>query len=165
MALRFLRLLAVTATVAVLAACASDPTNVDLGATRADTLARLGPPTAIYPWGTGERLQYSRTPMGYQVTNIDLDASGKVVSVGQELDEKYFGSTIQVDKWTRDDVVRTYGRPYEITKVTSFNGDVWTWRYLQMNNRRFLNIYVDPQGIVRRYNVGDDLQSDRLMRW
>ncbi|MDM0115350.1 hypothetical protein QTI66_24590 [Variovorax sp. J22R133] len=160
-----IRLLTVAAAAAALTACASDPTNIDLGATRADTLGRLGPPTAIYPWGSGERLQYSRAPMGFQVTNIDLDASGKVISVGQELDEKYFGSTIQVDKWNRDDVMRTYGRPYEITKVTSFNGDVWTWRYLQMNNRRFLYIYVDPQGIVRRYNVGDDYASDRVKRW
>jgi len=68
---------------AALSGCAGDPIRTELGATRADTLQRLGPPTAIYPLGNqGERLQYSRTPMGFEVTNVDLDASGRVVSVG-----------------------------------------------------------------------------------
>ena len=159
--------LAALAAVAALAACASDPTSTDLGATRADTLQRLGPPTAVYPLANqGERLQYSRAPMGFEVTNVDLDASGRVVSVGQELDERYFDKTIQVDKWREADVLRTYGRPYEITRVTSFDGNVWSWRYRQINNPRFLYIYLDPQGVVRRYHTGDDLRyDDRRFRW
>jgi hypothetical protein len=157
-------LVAVTA----LSGCASEPTRIEPGATRADTLQRLGAPTATYPLGQGgERLQYSRAPMGFEVTNIDLDASGRVRSVIQELDERYFGQTIQVDKWRTADVLRTYGRPYEITQVSSFNGNVWSWRYLQINNPRFLYIYLDPEGVVRRYHTGDDLRYDdsRRFRW
>ena len=151
---------------AALAACASEPTRVQPGATRADTLQRLGPPTASYPLAQGgERLQYSRAPMGFEVTNIDLDASGRVTSVIQEMDEFYFGDTIQVDKWREADVLRTYGRPYEITRVSSFNGNVWSWRYLQINNPRFLYIYLDPQGVVRRYHTGDDLRYDEGRRF
>ena len=155
------------ATLAVLAGCASDPYNVPIGATRAEVLQQVGAPTSVYPLPRGgERLQYSRAPMGFEVNNVDLDANGRVVSVIQEMDERYFAETILIDKWRVEDVVRTYGRPYEITQVTSFNGNVWSWRYLQVNNPRFLYIYIDPQGVVRRYHVGDDLRYDeRRFRW
>ncbi|SFM33097.1 hypothetical protein [Variovorax sp. OV329] len=158
--------LAIAALVVALAGCASDPVNLQPGMARTDVLQRVGAPTATYPLaGGGERLQYSRAPMGFEVTNVDLDASGRVSSVVQEMDERYF-SQIQVDQWRVEDVLRTYGRPYEISQVSSFNGNVWSWRYLQVNNPRFLYIYVDPQGVVRRYHVGDDLRYDeRRFRW
>lgn len=158
--------LALAATLVALAGCASDPQNLQVGMSGTEVMQRVGGPTSRYPLANGgERLQYSSAPMGFQVTNVDIDSTGRVVSVIQELDERYFGQTIQVDKWTVDDVLRTYGRPYEITQVSSFNGNVWSWRYLQINNPRFLYIYVDPQGIVRRYNVGDDLRYDDRRRF
>jgi len=159
--------LAIAAAAVALAGCASDPVNLQPGMARTDVLQRVGAPTATYPLANGgQRLQYSRAPMGFEVTNVDLDAGGRVVSVIQEMDERYFAQTIQVDKWRVEDVLRTYGRPYEITQVSSFNGNVWSWRYLQINNPRFLYIYVDPEGVVRRYHVGDDLRYDeRRFRW
>lgn len=152
------------AAAALLAGCASDPARAPLGMTRAETLQRLGAPTSIYPLAGGERLQYSRAPMGYEVTNVDLDASGHVAAVVQELDERLFDRTIKVDQWRQDDVLRTYGRPYEITRVGSFDGTVWSWRYMQINNPRLLYIYFDPQGVVRRYHSAD-LYRDRMFFW
>ena len=161
------RLAAAALVAAALAGCASDPYNIQPGTPRAQVMERVGAPTTVYPLPQGgERLQYSRAPMGFQVTNVDLDSQGRVVSVIQELDELYFAQTIQIDKWTVEDVLRTYGRPYDISQVTSFKGNVWSWRYLQINNPRFLYIYIDPQGVVRRYHVGDDLRyDDRRFRW
>lgn len=165
--LRLASSMAIAAALVALAGCASDPYNVPIGSTRAEVLQRVGAPTSVYPLAQGgERLQYSRAPMGFEVNNVDLDANGRVVLVIQEMDERYFAETILIDKWRVEDVLRTYGRPYEITQVTSFNGNVWSWRYLQINNPRFLYIYVDPQGVVRRYHVGDDLRYDeRRSRW
>lgn len=148
----------------LLAGCASDPSRVQPGTGRAEVMQQLGPPTAIYPFAGGERLQYSRGPMGFQVSNVDLDASGRVRSVRQELDEGLFGSTIRPGEWRVPDVLFTYGLPYEQTRVASFNGTVWSWRYLHINNRRFLYIYIDPTGRVDHYNVGDDLMEERR-RW
>lgn len=142
----------------VLMGCASEPTRLPLGTTRDQALQQLGAPTAIYPLqGGGERLQYSRAPMGFEVSNIDVDASGHVVSIRQELFEGLFDSTIKPGVWRVDDVLRTYGRPYEITRVSSFNGDVWSWRYKSMNAHRLLYIYVRPDGVVDHYHTGDDL--------
>ncbi|MDM0065141.1 hypothetical protein [Variovorax sp. J31P207] len=148
----------------LLAGCASDPSRVPLGAPRDAVLQQLGPPTATYRFTGGERLQYSRGPAGFQVSNVDLDAAGRVQSVRQELDEGLFGGTIRPGEWRIPDVLFTYGPPYQQTRVTSFNGTVWSWRYLHINNRRFLYIYVDPTGLVDHYNVGDDLELERW-RW
>ncbi|WP_295548033.1 hypothetical protein [uncultured Pseudacidovorax sp.] len=140
-----------------LAGCASEPQRVPAGASRAEVLQQLGAPTAIYPLPTGERLQYSRQPAGFAVNNVDLDAGGRVVAVTQELDENRFGQ-IRIDQWRVADVLRTFGRPEEVSRVWSFQGEVWQWRYRQLNTPRLLYIYIDPQGVVRRYHVGDDLR-------
>ncbi|MET3439458.1 hypothetical protein ABIC94_000203 [Variovorax paradoxus] len=147
----------------LLAGCASEPTRIAPGTTAAETLQRLGAPTGRYPLtGGGERLQYSRMPAGYEVTDIDVDASGKVVSVTQVLSEARFGHDIKVDQWRQNDVLAFYGRPYETSRVSSFDGVVWTWRYKAVNERRMLYIYIDPTGVVRRYHTGDDLELDRV---
>jgi hypothetical protein len=147
----------------LLAGCASEPTRIVPGTTAVETLQRLGPPTGRYPLtGGGERLQYSRMPAGYEVTDIDVDTSGKVVSVTQVLNEARFGHDIKVDQWRQNDVVAFYGRPYEISRVSSFDGTVWTWRYKAVNERRMLYIYIDPTGVVRRYHTGDDLELERI---
>jgi hypothetical protein len=101
-------------------------------------------------------------PAGFEVTDIDVDASGKVVSVTQVLSEARFGYDIKVNQWRQNDVMAFYGRPYEITRVSSFDGAVWTWRYKAVNERRMLYIYIDPTGVVRRYHTGDDLDFDRI---
>ncbi len=149
---------------ALLAGCAGDPNRLAVGRSRADVLGQLGTPTATYPLGSGERLQYSRAPAGYEVNNVDLDATGHVVSVRQELDEARFGGTIQPGVWRVADVLRTYGRPMEVGQVTSFDGAVWSWRYKAMNSPRLLYIYIGPQGLVDHYSVGDDLTRERLQR-
>jgi len=146
-----------------LAGCVSEPARIRPGTSAAETLQLLGTPTGRYPLnGGGERLQYSRMPAGFEVTDIDVDASGKVVSVTQVLSEARFGQDIKVNQWRQDDVMAFYGRPYEISRVSSFDGAVWTWRYKAVNERRMLYIYIDPTGVVRRYHTGDDLDFDRI---
>ncbi|MDQ0611362.1 hypothetical protein QFZ83_005533 [Variovorax sp. W1I1] len=163
MTLRSLGSLAALAVLAAIAGCANEPTRIQPGTTAAETLQRLGAPTGRYPLNNGgERLQYSRMPAGFEVTDIDVDASGKVVSVTQVLNEARFGYDIKVDQWRQNDVMAFYGRPYQIDRVSSFDGTVWTWRYKAVNERRMLYIYIDPTGVVRRYHTGDDLEFERI---
>ena len=75
-------MLMTVALVAGLSGCAGEPTRLPLDSTRAETLQRLGPPTATYALADGgERLQYSRAPAGFEVNNVDLDKGGRVVSI------------------------------------------------------------------------------------
>ncbi len=146
----------------VLTGCA-DPARIPPGVGRAEVLQRLGPPTSVYPMGAAERLQYSRAPAGTEVTNIDVGDNGRVLAVTQVLDERRFAADIQPGVWHEADVLRTYGRPEEVTRVSSFTGVVWSWRYKWLNAPRLLYIYIDPQGMVVRYNVGDDPRYDHRM--
>ncbi len=157
--------LSFVAVLAALASCASEPTNLPLGTSRGEALQRLGQPTAVYPLpGGGERLQYSRAPAGFEVNDVDLDAAGRVVAIRQMLDDRAFDRDIHpgVGLWREADVLRSYGRPYAVTRVSSFDGVVWSWHYKSMNTRRLLYIYIDPQGVVARYHTGDDLEFERL---
>ncbi len=140
-----------------LAGCA-EPTRITPGTSRAEVLQRLGSPTGLYAMGPVERLQYSRAPAGTEVTNIDVDAGGNVLAVTQMLDERRFAVDIQPEVWREADVLRTYGRPEQVTRVTSFDGAIWSWRYKLINTPRLLYIYLDRQGVVQRYHVGDDLR-------
>ena len=143
-----------------LSGCALDPTRLPLGSTRAETLQKLGQPTATYPMPAGgERLQYSRAPSGFAVNNVDLDAGGRVVSIRQELEDGMFDSTIKPGVWRVDDVLRSYGRPFEISQVRPFDGDVWAWRYKSQNNPRLLYIYIGLDGVVDHYHTADDLRQ------
>ena len=91
------------ALVLALSGCALDPTRLSLGSTRAETLQKLGNPTATYAMpGGGERLQYSRAPAGVTVNNVDLVASGRVVSLRQELDDGMFDNTVKAGVWRID---------------------------------------------------------------
>ncbi len=155
---RFLPGAGLLAAAVLLAGCA-EPMRIPPGTSAAEVLKRLGPPTGRYPLtGGGERLQYSRAPMGYQVVDIDVGADGKVASVTQVLTEARFAHDIQIDRWRRNDVLAFYGPPEDVTRVASFDGEVWQWRYRQINEPRLLYIYIDPTGVVRRYHVSDDLR-------
>ncbi|MEO7242749.1 MAG: hypothetical protein ABIW85_07520 [Variovorax sp.] len=132
------------------------PGHLPVGISRAEAVQRLGAPSATYALpGGAVRLQYAA---GMQVTNVDVDANNRVISVRDELEESLFARTIQIDQWHEADVLRTYGRPDDISRVASFNGPVWAWRYrgISISTLRYLYIYLDPQGVVRRYNTGDD---------
>ncbi|HEY2257315.1 MAG TPA: hypothetical protein VGI11_16895 [Variovorax sp.] len=148
-----------------LAGCATDPARLSLGISRETVLQQSGTPTATYPMpGGGERLQYSRAPAGFTVTNVDLDAGGRVVSVRQELQDGMFDVTVQPFVWRADDILRTYGRPFEISRVLAYDGQIWAWHYMSNNTPRLFYIYVSPDGLVERFHTADDLRLDLVGR-
>lgn len=153
---KVLRCLLIAASSAVLTACVGIPENLEPGQTRAAVLERLGTPTGEYPLADGTRLQYSRQPAGQQVYNVDLDAQGRLRRVEQVLDIQWMNRNIAIDRWTRDDVLRGMGQPARIEKVARFDGDIWTYRFLEMDIPRQAHIHIDPQGTVRRLVFTDE---------
>lgn len=148
----------------VLAGCAS-PAQLPLGSSRAQVLGTLGQPTAEYgavaASNSADRLQYSWQPAGQAVYNVDLSSQGQVTAVTQSLDEVHF-ARIEVDRWTQADVLREFGPPYRVEGVHAFNGVIWTWRYRLGPWDRLLHIYLDPQGVVRRWHPSDEPRYDRV---
>ncbi|WP_342133420.1 hypothetical protein [Hydrogenophaga sp. OTU3427] len=139
---------------ALLAACAA-PERMPLGSSRDETLARLGQPTAVHRLADGERLQYSYQPAGPWVHNLDFDASGRLQRRQQVMDPADFAQ-IETGRWTRDDVLRRYGRPAQVERVARFDGEVWTYRFLDNQRRRQLHVHLDPAGTVRQVLTTDE---------
>lgn len=148
----------------VLSACAGPnalrPLAAGMGA--AEVQQRWGAPSAMYPAppGQGERWQYSLQPAGQQVVNVDFDSDQRVQRVEQALSEALFAQRIRPDVWQRDDVLREYGPPAEITRVHNFQGDIWVWRYADGPVWRLLYIDIDPAGLVRGWSLGDENLPD-----
>ncbi|BBU32292.1 hypothetical protein BTHE68_60260 (plasmid) [Burkholderia sp. THE68] len=99
--------------VLTLASCAQPEQRVQPGMDQQAIIAKLGPSKETYdlPNG-GKRLMWPTQPMGSTTTAVDLDASGNTVSVRQVLQEKEFYRAV-VNKWTRNDVMVAFGRPFE----------------------------------------------------
>ena len=84
------------AAVALLAGCAFgpySPRGVPPGASRADVLRLMGPPTAVYTMPDGHaRLEYNHMPAGKQTFMIDFDADERMVRWENVLDENHFAA-------------------------------------------------------------------------
>ena len=144
-----------------LAACAHPWNSVNLppGTPREQVLAQAGQPLRILPLpGGGQRYQYTLQPLGRYAFNVDFDAQGRLVQSRQVLTAANF-QRIEPGRWTIADVQREFGPPARIDRVTSFNGDVLTYRWYDGSDM-FYWVYVDPQGIVRRAHPGMEFHND-----
>jgi hypothetical protein len=148
------------AAAALMAGCAASPFggyNVAPGATRDAVVGRMGPPQRVFKLPNGERLEYSQQPWGQQAYMVDLDNSGRVVQAQQVLNENNF-YRIELNKWTRDDVEREFGRPAKIDRVSSWPGPVMTYRWRdRVNTDMFYWVYLDGSNVVRRAHPGIDV--------
>ncbi len=115
---------------ALLGGCSTfpwSPAGVPAGASRAEVVRVMGPPTAVYTMPDGhERLEYNRMPAGRQTFMIDLDAGGHMARWENVLDENHFAAIVK--GMTREDVLRLIGPP-------TFTSHYWrptpgiTWLY------------------------------------
>ena len=153
--------LAALAVALLLAGCAAGPTSLAAGTPRAAVVAQLGAPFVATPLqGGGERLVYSTQPMGFYVYHVELDASGRVARTEQVLTFSRLAG-IPIGQWTAADVRDTFGPPMRVERVYSFDGDVWTYRFIaDINLRRLAHVHIDPAGVVRRVMFTDEPLSD-----
>ncbi len=139
-----------------LTACAIS--RVQPGMSRQQVIARMGQPTNDVALPSGSRLQYSRQPAGQQVYNVELDASGRVLQVRQMLTPSAFDS-IELARWTRDDVLQTFGPPASVDHVANWSGDILTYRWRDGEDM-FFWIYLDSANRVQRTGQGVEYHHD-----
>ncbi|HYW57970.1 MAG TPA: hypothetical protein VE934_13475 [Polaromonas sp.] len=151
--LRAGRRVAVAAFVAVLSGCAFNPLySVTPGLSRDEVVARMGTPRAVVPLNKGTRLQYSLQPAGRYAYMVDLDQSGRVLSIRQVLNSQDF-ARIELGKWTKQDVLREFGPPSSVDHVASWKGDILTYKWFDVQNM-FYWVYLDRNGVVQRAHPG-----------
>jgi hypothetical protein len=141
---------------ALLAGCAGYPGSAQPGESAAQVQARWGAPTAEYMQpGGGKRLEYSGNPWGVFTVMVDVDGAGRVLQSRQVLSSAHF-EQLQSGEWNAERVRREFGRPAEITRVASWDGPIWTYRYRDGADLMY-HVYFDRQGIVRRSHGGPDM--------
>ncbi len=142
-----------------LTGCALQPFGgVTPGMSREDVLLRMGQPGAVVAIPQGTRLQYSGQPTGQFAYMVDLDAAGRVLSARQVLNARDF-ARIEPGKWTRDDVLREFGRPAMVDRVASWQGDILTYRWYELQDL-FYWVYLDGKQVVQRAHPGMELRND-----
>ncbi len=128
------------------------------GATRDEAIARYGKPTRVVTLPSGTRLQYSGQPAAQTALMVDLDASGRVVSVREAMSPEGFARVV-VNQSTRDDVERELGPPALVDRVGSWDGDIMNYRWRDAGFDMFFWAYLDPAGVVRRTGQGMEIRS------
>ncbi len=147
--------LALSVTAALLAGgCAVQ--SVPTGATRDEVTTRFGTPSKVVPLASGTRLQYSKQPAGQSAVMVDLDTTGRVVSVREMLNPAGF-ARVAVGQWTREDAEREFGKPATVDRVASWSGDILTYRWLDIDQDMLFWLYLDANNVVQRAGQGMEI--------
>jgi hypothetical protein len=146
----------------LLAACTTyGPGNLRAGQSEADVRARLGEPTerASLPGG-GTRLDFARGPFGQHTYRVELDATGRIASIGQLLTEANF-ATVRPNMAAAEARERL-GRPSETRGGWRGVGEVWSYRYESTFCKWFQVWVVNDR--VREAAYADDPVCDEKRR-
>lgn len=119
--------------------------------------AKLGQPTNAYPLpGGGQALEYATGPMGQFTWMANIGPDDRLASYEQVLTGEKF-ATIKIDHATKDDVLRTIGRPAERSHIAMRNYEVWSYRYKEAGVwNSLMHVHFDQAGIVRMMQNGPD---------
>ena len=123
----------------------------------ADTVKlKLGQPTSSYSAGPEQLLEYAHGPMGQTTFMARIGADGRLTAFEQVLTDEKF-ATIMVGTATRDDVLRTVGRPAEKSYLPLRDFDVWSYRYKESGVwNSMMHVHFDRGGVVRMMQNGPD---------
>ena len=135
------------------------------GAPLAAVTAALGQPNAVYPEPDGGQvLEYRGQPMGQFQHMARIAPDGRLLSYEQVLTSENFAK-VKVDRWTKDDILRNFGRPAEVSRVGFHNYEVWSYRYKEAGVwNSMMHVHFDQQGVVRQMLNGPDPRYDDRYR-
>jgi hypothetical protein len=134
------------------------------GAPLAEVTAALGQPAASYPEPDGGQvLEYRGQPMGQFQHMARIGPDGRLLSYEQVLTSENF-ARVGISRWTRDDILRHFGRPFEVSRDRATGDEVWSYRYKEKGVwNSLMSVHFNRRGIVRRLvNSGDPLLDERF---
>jgi hypothetical protein len=135
------------------------------GSPATEVSAKMGRPDAVYPDPAGGEIwEYRGQPMGQFQHMAHISADGHLVAYEQVLTSENF-ARVKVGQWTKDDILRTFGRPAEVSRVHLNNYEVWSYRYKESGVwNSMMNVHFDEQGVVRQMLNGPDPMYDDRFR-
>jgi hypothetical protein len=146
---------------ALLAGCASLTTPPVLpGQPQAEVEARLGRPTAVYRDGADTELEYAWGPAGQYTYMARFGPDGRLRSYEQVLTSARFAQ-VRIGIDDRDSILRSFGRPAQITTLARPPYEVWGYRYKEQGVwNSMMYVHFDPAGVVRKMVNGPDPEHE-----
>ncbi|EEO26872.1 outer membrane protein assembly factor BamE domain-containing protein [Oxalobacter paraformigenes] len=139
-----------------LSGCASLFTTPSPGTPVQEVVALKGQPDAEYLDGNTRLLEWSVGPWAQYAYMARIGPDGRLISYEQVLTREKFG-TIQINRSTKNDVLKTVGHPTESDFLPLIDREVWAYRYKEEGIwNSMMYVYFDKQGIVRRMENGLD---------
>ena len=144
-----------------LAGCALPVAELRPGMTQDEVLRTMGPPTGRYPMPQGTRLEYASGPYGRTTWMVDLDQDGRALRWQQVLSERHRPALQgRLPGMTREQLLRTLGRPGEVRPGGWQGGQVWSWRY-ETYWCLWFQSSIGDDGIVRDGVFGPEPMCER----
>ena len=136
--------------------CAAFGPPPQAGDPEQEGIARLGQPTHRYSDGQTRLLEYMHGPWGQTTYMARIGPDGRLISYEQVLTPQKFGQ-IQVDRATKDDVLRIIGAPSDTAYLSLSQREVWSYPYLEQGLwDSMMHVHFDNAGIVRMMQNGPD---------
>ena len=135
-----------------------------VGTPLAEVTSKLGKPDAVYPDPDGGQvLEYRGQPMGQFQHMARIGADGRLLSYDQVLTTENFAQ-IQAGRWSKDDVLRRFGRPAEVVPSRLEEGEIWSYRYKEKGVwNSMMNVGFNARGMVlRTFNSPDPVLDERF---
>ncbi len=147
---RNMALMAGTVLILLAAGCAqlSIPSTAP-GTSATDLRARAGAPTDERSIGGSKAWDYVQGPQGFTTWRVSFDGSDRVAKVEQILTEARITS-LNKGRATRDDVTNLLGRPIGVTKYAGGATEVWTYRFMDVLDRKLADVYFDTASGVAK---------------
>ena len=131
-------------------------TAPSVGDPLATVTAKFGQPTAIYPAPGGQVLEYATGPFGQYTFMARMGPDGRLAGFEQVLTGEKF-ATLNIGTATKDDVLRTLGRPAERSYLALPDLQVWTYRYRESGVwNSMVHVHFDRAGVLRMMQNGPD---------
>ncbi|MDN4054425.1 hypothetical protein QPK32_15185 [Massilia sp. YIM B02763] len=151
-----------------LSACSTFSKAPPAGAPLDAVTAKLGKPNAVYPDPNGGQvLEYRGQPMGQVQHMARIGADGRLISYEQVLTNENF-ARLGTKRWTKDDVLRTFGRPADISPARATgpfpdDAEVWSYRYKDDGVwNAMMSVYFNAGGVVlHTAKTPDPILDDR----
>lgn len=141
----------------LLAGCAGmNRTPPAVGDSLATVTAKFGPPTAVYPAPGGQVLEYATGPFGQYTYMARMGPDGRLAWFEQVLTSEKFG-TLKIGSATKEEVLRTLGRPAERSYLALPDLEVWSYRYKESGVwNSMMHVHFDRAGVLKMLQSGPD---------
>lgn len=122
----------------------------------ATVTAKYGQPTAVYAAPDGQVLEYASGPFGQYTYMARMGPDARLASFEQVLTSEKFG-TLKIGSATKDEVLRTLGRPAERSYLALPDLEVWSYRYKESGVwNSMMHVHFDRAGVLKMLQSGPD---------